>query len=109
MEECEVELVESVEFSKLGEFKVRKIPVQSIVVNGQEQVIEEEAIVLVCPTCGEIIKQFQPGVEYIDILKSCNTDDEKLLNSYVYCRHCGQKISLMRPMPVEGCCEEVTK
>ena len=65
--------------------------------------------VLVCPSCGEIVKQFQPGDRYIDILKSCNTDDEKLLNSFVYCRYCGQKISLMRPMPVEGCCEEVTK
>lgn len=87
--------------AKLVNIRVSKVPVQSMVVNGQEQVVMGDAFSLVCPECGQVVQQFQVGATRLDILKALNTDDESKLNGFIYCAKCGQKLRIMRPMPIE--------
>lgn len=77
-----------------------KVPVQRIVINNQEKVVMGNACAIICPKCRTVIQQFQPGVSEVDIYKSLYTDDEQELSKTIYCKECGQKISILRPMPV---------
>ena len=78
-----------------------QVPVQKIIINGQEQVILGEACALICPKCRTILQQFQPGVTEVEILKSIDTEDEKLLHNTLHCRNCGQKLKVFRELPIE--------
>lgn len=106
MEECEVEILEpqnnwEKEIPALAEIVTTQIPVQRIIVNNQEQVIMGEATALICPKCRTIIQQFQPGIPAIEIHQSLCTEDEQALNHTIYCQKCGQKLKILRPMPIE--------
>lgn len=113
MEEQDVEIIQPDENDwkknikqpvKLSTFKVQT---QTIIINNEPQVIEENVVCLVCPVCGAVIQQFQPGISKIEVLKSLNTDDDKKLNLHMFCSHCGQKLSLFRMLPAEGTYEVV--
>lgn len=78
------------------------VPLQKVIVNGQEQVIEGKVYAIVCPKCKTILQQFQPGISKSDIIKSLETEDENLLNRNIFCMGCGQSLKLMRPMPIEA-------
>ena len=103
--EAEVEVLEPQdntmkEIAVQAEVTRIQVPVQTIIFNNEEKVIYEKAFALVCPKCRTILQQFQPGIPEIDIYKAINTDKEELLNHAMYCSKCGQKIKIMRPMPV---------
>lgn len=89
------------EISMIAQVIVVQVPVQQVVVNGVEQNVMGEAIALVCPVCGQIIQQFQPGISMGEVFKSLYTDDEESLKAYIHCVKCGQKVSLMRPSPID--------
>lgn len=104
MEEVEVEILEpqehwEKEIAVVAETRIAKVPVQTIIVNNEQQVMYGEAVCLVCPKCNTVIQQFQPGIPEVEIIKALNTSDEKLLNKHLYCKACGQKIQMMRPLP----------
>ena len=101
--EAEVEILEpkdDLEISVQAEVAKVKVPVQTIIVNNEQQILYSTAYALICPKCRNILQQFQPGVPEIDVYKALNTDKEDLLNHSMYCVKCGQKIKVMRPMPV---------
>ena len=107
MEQTEVEVLEpkenwEKEIPELAELVSVSVPVQTIIINGERQEILGEAYVLICPKCRAILYQFQPGISAAEILKSLNTDDENELGKYMYCKACGQKLSLMRKPPVDA-------
>ena len=88
----------------------QKQHVQQVVVqNGEQKInnIEFDVFFLVCPKCGQVIKQFQPGVTEAEIRLSMNALNDKELNSFIYCQTCGQKLRIMRPAPVDVQCEVV--
>lgn len=93
------------EIPQLVEVKTKQVPVQRMVINGQEQVINGEVCVLCCPRCGDVIQSFQPGVTEVEILKALCTDDEEALKKTLWCSKCGQKLALMRPLPLEDAYE----
>ena len=104
MEEVEVEVLEpkenwQKELAVVAEIRKAKVPVQTIIVNNEQQVVYADAFCLVCPRCNTIIQQFQPGIPEVEIVKALNTSDEKMLNKHLYCKACGQKIQIMRPEP----------
>lgn len=106
-EEVEIEVLEpqdnwEKEYPVLAELITTQVPVQRIIINGEEQVVTSEACALICPKCRLIIQQFQPGIPEVEILKALCTDNEEALNRTLYCQKCGQKLKVMRPMPVEG-------
>ena len=94
-------MIRDKEIAALAELAMSRVPVQTVIVNGQEQVIEDMAYALVCPKCKAKIQAYQPGVPELAILKELQTSDESLLNSTVYCSKCGQKLKLFRETPIE--------
>lgn len=107
MEEVEVEILEhqdssDKEFPILAELAVIRVPIQHVIVNGQEHIEYREAFALICPKCKKVIQQFNPGASEVDIVKSLCTNKEEELNYHVYCAKCGQKLSFMRPMPIDA-------
>ena len=109
--DAEIDILEPVDNWEKTLFKqasLRKlsVPVQNIMVNGQEQTIYGEAYCLACPVCNSVVWQFQTGVSAIDIVKSLCTDNEEEYNKAVFCRTCGQKLRIMRPQPIEQVNEE---
>ena len=105
-EEVEVEVLEPVDNWEKSLFKqasLRKtqVPINRMVVNGQEQVMYGEAFALVCPVCNSVVWQFQPGVDALAISKYLVTDNEEEYNKPVFCKTCGQKLRIMKPTPIE--------
>ena len=92
------------EFPVLTKLAHVKVPVQQMIINGQEEIVYDTAAALVCPKCRAVIQQFQLGVSDIDILKAINSDDPEILSKTIYCSKCGQKLKIFRPMPVEVDC-----
>ena len=78
-----------------------RVPVQTIIINNEQKVMYADAFCLVCPKCNTVIKQFEPGVPAIEIIKAINSADSELLNKTLYCSKCGQKLKVFRPIPVE--------
>lgn len=101
MEEVETEVLNEskIEISKLAELKTVKKQIATMVINGQSmnpQTIEQQ--VLVCPSCGYTLQEFQPGYTAADIngaLLDKQTQDA-LYSLHSYCPHCGQKLSYDR-------------
>ena len=107
MEETDIEVLEpqdnwKKEIPVTAEVRTIQVPVQQIIVNNEVKQILGESVVLICPKCKTIIQQFQPGIPEVEVVKALNTDKEQVLNATMYCKGCGQKLRLMRPMPVEG-------
>lgn len=101
MEEAEVEVLNEndIEIGKLAELKTVEKQVATMVFNGQPintQTIKQ--CVLVCPTCGHVLMEFNSGYEEVIILKAL-TDEQaqkELYKTHAYCPHCGQKLSYDR-------------
>lgn len=107
MDQPEVEVLEPVtnwekEVGVQVEVDKIQVPVQRIIINDEERVIMGDVYVIKCPKCGNIVQQFPVGLEEADVVLSLNTDKENYLNGYLYCTHCGQKLRIFRPMPVDG-------
>lgn len=105
--EINAEILESVdnwekELAATAEVRRAQIPVQTVIINGEEQVIYDDTFALVCPRCNTILQSFQPGLPLVEILKALNAKDEESLNKTLYCKKCGQKIRILRPAPVEA-------
>jgi hypothetical protein len=106
-EEVEVEVIEpksnwEKELPMQAEVVTTQVPIQRIIVNGQEKVAMGDACVLMCPRCRLVIQQFQPGIPEVEVYKALCTDKDEELNKTIYCQKCGQKLRVLRPMPVEG-------
>lgn len=100
-----VEVLEPVDnwektIAKSTVIKKIKVPVQSMIVNGQQQAIYGDSYCLACPVCNSIVWQFQVGTDAVDIVKSLCTDNEEDYNKMVFCKNCGQKLRVMRPTPI---------
>ena len=101
MEEVETEVLNEskIEISKLAELKTFTKEVATMIINGQAmnpQTIEQQ--VLVCPSCGYTLQEFQLGYTAADIngaLLDKQTQDA-LYSLHSYCPHCGQKLSYDR-------------
>ena len=52
----EVEVLDKVEVSELAQITTEKLSSQSIIINGQQQIVEQNAVVLYCPDCKAIIQ-----------------------------------------------------
>ena len=87
---------------KQVEVRTAEVPIQRMIINNQEQVVNGQVCVLVCPVCGDIIQQFQPGVTEAEITLALCTDNEEALKKTFWCSKCGQKLSLMRPLPIDA-------
>lgn len=106
MDEVEIEILEPVNdweknIAVQVETRIVRVPVQQIMVNNEVKTLYGGAVALICPKCNAIIQQFQTGVTELDVIKALNTDKEEDLNKTMYCNKCGQRIRIMRPMPVE--------
>lgn len=107
MEEQEVEILEPItnyekELPVPVDVTTVKVPIQQFIINGEKMVVMGEAPVLCCPKCRTIIKQFPAGIPVVEVLKSINTDDNKLKSGTLYCQKCGQKLKIFRDLPVNG-------
>ena len=105
--EVEVDILEpqeawEKELATQAAIRAIRVPVQTMVINGEEKVVMGKSLALVCPKCGTVIQQFQAGISEIEVYKSLTTEDESLLNQTIYCAGCGQKLKLMRELPIEN-------
>ncbi len=85
--------------SKLAKLRREVKQVATIVINGEPQGYQEvEYYHLVCPSCGRVITEFQPGLSELDIIKGLTEKDtqEALYKMNAYCPSCGQKLSYDR-------------
>lgn len=103
MEDIEIEVLnDNVSWERdipvLAEIVITQTPIQRMIVNGQEQVVMGEACALICPKCGQIIQQFQPGVTPLEVVKALSDGKEE---AFIYCSHCGQKLQISRPQPID--------
>ena len=107
MDQPDVEVLEPVanwekEIGVVAEVAQVQVPVQRIIINDEERVVMGDAFVIKCPVCGTAIQQFPIGLTEADVVLALNTDKGNYLNGFIYCAHCGQKIRIFRPMPVDG-------
>lgn len=86
-----------------------KVVVAQEIINNEVHEITMPAPCLICPTCNTVLQQFNPGTPEVEIIKALNTDDENLVKQHIYCNHCGQCITLMRPAPIEATVEIINK
>ncbi len=85
-------------FAKLVEVKVVKGPVQTIIINNEEQQIEQTITQIVCPSCGHVLMQ-QDGPGNLILIKKELTDHaEEYYNMFRYCPQCAQKLMYERPI-----------
>lgn len=110
--ECDVEIIEGTldwerTISQPVQVVEMEVPVQQIIVNGQTQVVTGKACALVCPKCGTILQRFNPGVSVTEVVLSLNAKNDSMLEkNTVYCKSCGQKLSILRPSPVDNQIEQ---
>lgn len=83
-------------YSKLVEVKEMEVPIQRIVVNGVETVVNGKGYALVCPCCGQKVLDLPQGISYVDAIKSLVAENEEDVNKNIYCQSCGQKLQLLR-------------
>lgn len=107
MDEVEIEILEPVNdweknIAVQAETRIIRVPVQQIIINNEVKTVYGGAVALVCPKCNAIIQQFQTGITEIEVVKALNTDKEEDLNKTMYCHKCGQRLRILRPMPVEA-------
>ena len=107
MEELEQEVLEPItdwekEIPVLADIVENEVVIQQIIINNEVQKVTGKAFALVCPKCGAIIQQFPAGALEADVHLGLCTDDEKILNTALHCRTCGQKIKIFRPSPIDG-------
>lgn len=79
-------------FSKPVMFVQKKVPVQTVIINGVEKNITADILSIVCPTCGKIIYTFQAGVSYIEAYKHILSIKNELQTGAGFCSTCGQKL-----------------
>ena len=64
---------------------------QQVVVNGVPQNSGEVQVpILVCPSCGHVIVQFNPGTTMEQVFATCENEISHQIN---YCVKCGQKLA----------------
>lgn len=74
--------------------KIKEIeqPTQRLVINGVEQYINNNVLVICCPSCGRVITQFNQGTTLAMAHKFINENHDKLFEETSYCSSCGQKL-----------------
>lgn len=105
MEEAEIEILEPSEVDCVpaqAEVRVMRVPVQTVIINGERRAQYGEAPAIVCPKCGGIIRQFGVGTPLLEVLKSLNTGDEEELRAICHCARCGKPLRIMRPLPIDA-------
>ena len=106
MDEVEIEILEPVDgweknIAVQAETRIVRVPVQQIIINNEIKTVYGGAVALICPKCKTIIQQFQAGITELEVIKALNTDKEEDLKKAIYCNKCGQRLRILRPMPVE--------
>ncbi len=81
------------EFSQVVKLVTKEIVTQQVIINGVPQEITQPTICVVCPTCGKVFFNFQPGIPELDCYRAIAQDRDKLNDGMPYCSNCGQKLS----------------
>ena len=95
-------MIKDRDLSKLIEIEEKEVPIQTVSINGIEQVVMGKSLALICPTCKHTIQSYQQGSTQATIRRSIETEDEELLNRVIFCSHCGQKVQPFIPKVIEG-------
>lgn len=80
-------------FSKLVKIVETEVVTQQVFVNNEIKNVTAKAFAMVCPSCGRVIQNFQPGVPKYVCIQSILPHKDDLTKHFRYCPECGQKLN----------------
>lgn len=82
-----------VEIQEVIQFQVVKKQVATVIVNGEPQQVQEvECVQMICPKCGEVLNEFNTGVQLVEVCKAFGEMPD-ISNRVSHCPMCGTKLS----------------
>ena len=78
--------------SKKVAFKVKTVPIQTVIINNVPQQFTADVLSIVCPTCGKVIYTFEQNKTYLEVYKQLLSIKNELKEHYGYCPTCGQHL-----------------